>query len=173
MGTGAVATIPIHAQALYLLMNTADAEYAQGAKHLRLGVFGQGVPAQPLLKADAQWLASTRAMLAASSAAKPAAQHAPLVGVERLAQALSDGYTHAHAVAQQLGLAGVDADLDNWANEVMDWSDVLHARKSPASFKVMTLGVSATTAQRRKATLNRNWADRLNKESNDKKSRQA
>ena len=168
MGTGAVAWVPVHAQALHFLMHTADAEYAQGAKHLRLGVYGQGVQALPLLDAGSQWVASTRAMMAASGAAKEVAKHAPLVGLERLVRALSEGYTHAVAVGYLVGIKGVDVDLQRWANEVNDWVDVLDARKSPLAGKVLPVAMSARSAERMKASLNSVWSERLATTSNNK-----
>lgn len=169
MGTGAVADLAVHAQALHLLMHKADAEYALGAQHLRLGVMGQGVPARALLEPAQQLLASTRAMVAASAAARQeVGARVPLHAMERLALTMAEGYTLATGVAAFLGLSEADALLSRWEVEVNDWVDVLDARKSRLAGKLLPMAMVAKSAERAKASLNRMWLEGLAPASNDK-----
>ena len=169
MGTGAVAGLAIHAQALHLLMHTADGEYAAGAPHLRLGVLGQGMLAQPLMEPGAQWLASTRAMVDASRTLKASdLVGVPLHALERLVRMLSEGYTLATGVAAFLGPLQGAALLSTWEGEVNDWVDALDARGSRLADTLVPMCMGEGSAKRVRASLNRLWGERLAVASNDK-----
>lgn len=169
MGTGAVADLAIHALALHLLMHSADGQYTAAAPNLRLGVLGQGMPARPLMEPVAQWRASARAMVDASTAVRSGgAVGVPLHALERLVRVLSEGYTLATGLAAVLGPLQGHALLSAWEGEVNDWVDVLDARGSRLAGTLVPMGMGEGSAKRAKASLNRKWEEGLGGASNDK-----
>lgn len=169
MGTGAVADLAVHALALHLLMHSADGQYAAGADHLRLGVLGQGIPAQPLKEPTAQWWTSARAMVSASTAVRAGGgAGVPMHALEHLVLVLSEGYTLATGLAAVLGPLQGEALLSTWEGEVNDWVDVLDARGSRLAGTLVPMAMGEGSAKRAKASLNRKWVMGLGTPSNDK-----